>query len=72
MDMIDRMVAVREDHDESQRDLAKALGVHHVQWAQYETRKHEPPTRYLLAFCQHYGVSADYLLGLPRGLEWPR
>lgn len=72
MDMISRMVAVREDHDETQRDLAKALGVAQAQLARYESRKHEPPVRYLLAFCEHYKVSADYLLGLPRGLEWPR
>lgn len=72
MDMIDRMVAMRTDHDESQRTLAAALGISPAQWAKYETRKHELPTRYLLAFCRHYGVSADYLLGLPRDLEWPR
>lgn len=72
MDMIDRMISVREDHDETQRDLAKALGFAQAQLARYETRRHEPPIRFLLAFCQHYNVSADYLLGLPRGLEWPR
>ena len=72
MDIVDKLIAVREDHDETQRDLARAIGVQQAQWAKYETRKHELPTRYLLAFCQHYGVSADYLLGLPKGLTWPR
>lgn len=72
MDLIDRIVATRTDHDDTQRDLAKAIGVHYAQWAKYESRAHELPTRYLLAFCQHYGVSADYLLGLPKGLSWPR
>lgn len=72
MDMISRMIAVREDHDETQAALAKALGVNRVQWAKYENRTNDPPVRYLLAFCEHYKVSADYLLGLPRGLEWPR
>lgn len=72
MDMIDRMVEVRTDHDETQRILAAALGISYAQWAKYETRKHEIPTRYLMAFCHHYGVSADYILGLPKGLSWPR
>ena len=72
MDMIDRMAAARTDHDESQAQLAKALGVNRVQWAKYENRTNEPPVRLVLAFCQHYSVSADYLLGLPRDLEWPR
>ena len=27
---------------------------------------------HLIKFCQHYGVSADYILGLGRGMKWPR
>lgn len=72
MDYIDRIIATRQDADETQRDLAKALGINPVQWAKYESRKNEPPIRYLLAFCQHYKVSADYILGLPKGLKHPR
>ncbi len=72
MDMIQRMIDIRIDHDETQRELAAKINVHHVQWANYERRKNELPIRYLLAFCEHYGVSADYLLGLPKDLEWPR
>lgn len=26
----------------------------------------------LAAFCEFYGVSADYILGLPKDLDWPR
>lgn len=72
MDIVQRIIDTRIDHDETQRQLAKAIGVHHVQWANYERRQNEIPTRYIIAFCQHYGVSADYILGLPRGLDWPR
>lgn len=43
-----------------------------MQWANYERGQHELPVRYLVEFCRHYRVSADYLLGLPRGMEWPR
>ena len=70
--MIQRMVDVRTDHDETQRQLASALGYHQVQIARYETGKNAPPIDYLEKFCRHYRVSADYLLGLPKNYEWPR
>ncbi len=67
-----RMIDTREDHDETQRDLAKAIAFHHVQIARYETEANKPPIEYIIRFCQHYNVSADYILGLPKDLEWPR
>lgn len=70
--MIRRMVEVRQDNDETQRELAKAIGFHQVQIARYETGKVTPPITYLEKICEHYQVSADYILGLPKGLNWPR
>lgn len=70
--MIEKLVSTRQDHDETQRELAKAIGWHQVQIARYETGKVTPPINYIIAFCKHYHVSADYILGLPKGLEWPR
>ena len=70
--MIQRMIDVRVDHDESQRQLAAAIGYHQVQIARYETGQNRPPIAYLVKFCQHYHVSADYILGLPEDAEWPR
>ena len=72
MDMIQRMIDTRIDHDETQRTLALAIGVNYAQWAKYETRKNVPPIEYIIRFCAHYHVSADYILGLPKGLDWPR
>ena len=70
--MIQRMVDVRTDHDESQRELAAAIGYHQVQIARYETGVNTPSVTYLEKFCRHYHVSADYILGLPRDSDWPR
>ena len=70
--MIERMIGVRSDHDETQRHLAAAIGYHQVQIARYETGVNAPPIDYLVKFCKHYHVSADYILGLPRNGEWPR
>lgn len=70
--IIDRIIGVREDHDETQRDFAKRVGINHSQWAKYELGLNEIPTRYIIKFCKYYKVSADYILGLEKGLEWPR
>lgn len=72
MNMIQRMIDTRIDHDETQRHLAAALGYHQTQVARYEREKNVPPIDYLIKFCAHYHVSADYILGLPKGLKWPR
>lgn len=71
-DYIDRIKAEREDHDESQRDLAKILGMPQSQYQKYEAKINALPIRYLIAICQHYKVSADYILGLPYNYRKPR
>ena len=72
MDYIDRMISIRTDADDTQKSLGEKIGIHPVQWANYERRFNEMPIRYLVKFCQHYGVSADYILGLGRDMKWPR
>ena len=29
------------------------------------------PLRHLVTLCKFYNVSADYILGLPKGMEYP-
>lgn len=70
--MIKRMIEVRTDADETQRDLAKAIGWHQVQIARYETGINTPPINYIIAFCNHYKVSADYILGISYDYKKPR
>lgn len=70
--MIERMIEIRQDADETQRDLAKAIHYHQVQIARYEKGNNTPSIQYLVDFCRHYMVSSDYILGLPEGLKWPR
>lgn len=72
MDYIDRMIATREDSDETQRELSKKIQFAQPQIARYERRRNEPPIRYLIEFCNHYKVSADYILGLPSNYSKPR
>ncbi len=37
------------------------------QVGKYERGKQELPIRHLITLCNYYGVSADYILGLPEG-----
>lgn len=63
--------SLREDHDMTQAQAA-ALGTTQQVHARYEKGVNELPLRHLRALCLLYGVSADYILGLPEGLKRPR
>lgn len=40
------------------------MGMSQQQYFKYEKGVNEMPVRYVVAFCKHYDVSADWLLGL--------
>lgn len=63
---------LREDHDLTQAQVATVLGTTQQVYARYEKGINELPVRHLRALCAYYGVSADYVLGLPEGLGRPR
>ena len=63
---------LREDSDLTQAQVATALGTTQQVYARYEKGINELPVRHLRALCLLYGVSADYILGLPEGLKRPR
>ncbi len=60
----ERMRALRQDNDLSQREIAKMLGIAQTTYSQYELYKRPMPIEYLVALCRYYHVSADYMLGL--------
>lgn len=68
----ERLRETRSDMDKTQADMAAALGIPQQQYSRYECGQNEMPLRYLEAVCKTLGVSADYLLGLPKDLKWPR
>ena len=63
-------VALREDKDLYQKDIAKLLGTSQSYYAQYENGKRPLPIEHLITLCKFYGVSADYILGLPSDLKY--
>lgn len=66
-----RLKETRIKMNETQNELSKAIGYHRVQIARVEAGTSIPSIEYLEKFCRHYKISADYLLGLPKGLEYP-
>lgn len=63
---------LREDADMTQAAVAAVLGTTQQVYARYEKGLNELPLHHLQTLCRFYGVSADYVLGLPQGLRWPR
>lgn len=72
MNYNDRIRALREDTNHNQSEIAKILGTSQSYYSEYELGKRQLPIIHLKTLCLYYGVSADYLLGLPRNLNWPR
>lgn len=68
----ERIRALREDHDLKQADIAKILNTDQSYYSKYEKGLRPLPLEHLRTLCLYYGVSADYILGLPKGLEWPK
>ena len=68
----DRMKQTRKDADKSQQDIADVLQITRQQYQLYESGKRCIPVDLLATFCRYLNVSADYILGLPDNLNWPR
>ena len=72
MDYVDRLTELRIDKDIKQSTISELLGVKQAAVSKYETRKVDYKIEDLIKLCKFYGVSADYVLGLPQNLEYPK
>jgi len=61
---------LRNDHDLSQAQIAEILGTTKNQIGKDERGEQEMPIKHLISLCNYYGVSADYILGIPKGLPY--
>lgn len=67
-----RLKKLRKRSGEQQKELASAVGMTQAQISAIENAKQATTFDKLALICQHYNVSADYLLGLidePRPLD---
>lgn len=60
---------LREDRDLTQQYIADLLKIKRTMYRRYETGETDFPIRHLKTLCLFYGVSSDYVLGLPKNLR---
>ena len=72
MEYYEKLKAIREDQDKTQQEVAEAFHTTRQQIGKYENGSQSMTIKRLKEFCRFYKVSADYILGLPNGLDWPR
>ena len=68
----ERIKALREDRDLTQAQIAKIINVGQSYSSKQERNEKPFQVEQIATLCEFYGVSADYVLGLPQGLSWPR
>ena len=68
----DKIRELREDKDLTQKQIAMLLHTSQRVYSRYETGNAKMPIHHLITLCEFYQVSADYILGLSKGLNWPR
>ena len=67
----EKIKALREDMDMNQTQLGKAINMSQRKISYIECSKCEPSIEDIKAFCNFFNISADYLLGLKKGLDFP-
>ena len=67
----EKIKAFREDLDMNQTELGKMVNMTQRKISYIECGKYEPSIEDIKALCNFFKVSADYLLGLKKGLEYP-
>lgn len=60
----DRIRNLREDADLNQTQLGEAVGLSQRKISYIECGKYEPSIDDIIAFCNFFHISSDYLLGI--------
>ena len=71
MDYVERLTNLREDTDTDQNTIANLLNCKQSAISKYETKKNRYKIEDIIKLCLYYHVSADYILGLPKGMDYP-
>lgn len=72
MEIHEKFKELREDRDLTQKEVAQILKTSPQYYQKYEKGVRPIPATHIKTLCLFYGVSADYILGIPKGLNWPR
>ena len=72
MDYVDRLTAMRQERDISQKEIARILNCQQSAISKYERKLREYKIKDIILLCEFYNVSADYILGLPDDMPYPK
>ncbi len=72
MKFYERLRQAREDSDLSQTQVAEFLQTSQSYYSKQELGKKPFRVDQVAKLCEYYHISADYILGLPKGMKWPR
>ena len=68
----EKLKLLREEHELNQTELGKPLGMTQRKVSYLERGQYEPSLQDIKAICTYFKVSADYLLGFPKPLPYPK
>ena len=71
-DYVEKLTELREDRDIDQHQIAQILNVQQSAISKYEKRRAKYKIEDIIKLCLFYNISADWLLGLPDGLPYPK
>lgn len=72
MTLGEKIKLLREEAELNQTELGNAVNMTQRKVSYIENNKYEPSVDDIKAFCKFFNVSADYLLGFPKHLPYPR
>lgn len=63
MDYVDKIIALRQDRDLRQSDIAKVLNRSRSSYANLENQRYKFNVDDIIRLCEYYNVSPEYILG---------
>ena len=63
---MNKLRTLRKLHKINQTEMAKVINTNQVQYSRYERGERELHESQIIAICNHFKISADYLLGIER------
>ena len=68
----EKLRLLREELELNQTELGRELGMTQRKISYLERDRYEPGIEDIKALCRFFNVSADYLLGFPKSLPYPK
>ena len=68
----EKLRLLREEQELNQTELGKLLNMTQRKVSYLERDRYEPSLQDIKAICTYFRVSADYLMGFPKPLPYPK